>query len=252
MTQPLNAAPEAAPIPPDPVLGAVISNHPSNRLRPLIIGGFIDGIAYLTLNATLATLDTWWAPPLTIILIAIIVLTVGWSILHIWNREIVVFERGFSYREGSQTIFFHYEEIDALRMRAERRAYFGGLLRRTIYRFTVHTLAGETFTISNLYVRVAQLGEQLNQRVDRVLIPRFERKLTAGETIPFGEQIRLSATGLRADSRDLPWDEFGGWEVKARALHLKQRDGAVWASVPLAEIDNITVLVHFLRARITQ
>ncbi|WP_343417318.1 hypothetical protein [Candidatus Flexifilum breve] len=37
-----------------------------------------------------------------------------------------------------------------------------------------------------------------------------------------------------------------------RALHLKQRDGAVWASVPLAEIDNITVLVHFLRARITQ
>lgn len=37
MTRPLNAAPEAAPIPPDPVLGAVISNHPSNRLRPLII-----------------------------------------------------------------------------------------------------------------------------------------------------------------------------------------------------------------------
>lgn len=72
---------------------------------------------------------------------------------------------------ASQTIFFHYEEIDALRMRAGTPRLLRGLLRRTIYRFTVHTLAGETFTISNLYVRVAQLGEQLNQRVDRVLIP---------------------------------------------------------------------------------
>ncbi len=244
MTEPLNTA----PLPPDPVLGAVISNHPSNRLWPLIIGGIVDGVTYLTLNATLATLDTWWAPPLAIILMGIVVLTVAWSILHTWNREIVVFERGFSYREGSKTVFFHYDEIDALRMQAERRAYFGGLLRRTMYRFTVHTLAAETFTITNLYTRVAQLGEQLNQRVDRALIPRLERKFAAGATVPFGELLSLSALGLRADERDLAWEQFGGWEVKARAIHLKQADGAVWASIPLTEIDNITVLLHFLRA----
>lgn len=252
MTNSTNAAPDsfAPPIPPDPVLGAAISHHPSDRLRPLIYGGIADLIISVILNFTVASIEAWWAPPLTIILMGIVALIIGWSIMHNWNREIVLFERGFSYREGSKTVYFHYEEIAALRLRAERRAYFGGLIRRTIYRFTARTLAEETITITNLYQRIAELGDRLTERVDSVLLPRLERKFAAGETIPFGDALTLNQTGIQADGRGLPWEQFGGWEVKARALRLKQPDGTEWAAIPLAEIDNITLLLHFLRAKL--
>ena len=185
-----------------------------------------------------------------LILMALVMLGLAWYLLHIWNREIVLFERGFSYREGSQTVFFRYVEIDALRLQAERRAYFGGLIRRTIYRYTLRTTQDETFTITNLYHRVAELGERLTERVNLVLIPRLAAKLENGDSIPFSANLTISAKGLRVDGRDLAWDQFAGWEVKARALHLKQADGSVWASIPLAEIDNITALLNLLRARV--
>ncbi len=241
---------DAPLIAPDLLLGAVIGHYPSDRGRPLILSAIVAGIISVILNFTIAAIDAWWAPPLTVILMALVMLGLAWYLLHIWNREIILFERGFSYREGSQTVFFRYVEIDALRLQAERRAYFGGLIRRTIYRYTLRTTAEETFTITNLYHRVAELGERLTERVNLVLIPRLAAKLERGDSIPFSATLTISAKGLRVDGRDLAWDQFAGWEVKARALHLKQADGSVWASIPLAEIDNITALLNLLRARV--
>ena len=242
----------AAPpdIPPDPVLGAVISSHPSERGRPLLYSAVIAGVISVVLNFTIAAIPEWWSPPLTVILMAAVVLALGWYLLHIWNREIILYERGFSYREGSQTVFFQYAEIRALRLRAERKAYFGGLIRRAVYRFTVTTTAGEVFTITNLYRRTAELGERLNERVDLVLLPRLAAQIERGETVTFGERLSLSADGLRAEGGTLAWEHFAGWEVGGGHIRLKSTAGEVWSAVPLAEIDNITILLVMLRARV--
>lgn len=246
MTEPTDAAPL---LPPDPVLGAVMSYHPSDRTRPLVIAAITGGALSILLNFTVAAVDAWWSPPLTVIFMGMVALGLAWYVLHGWNREIVLFERGLSYREGSTTVFLRYDEIDALRLRAERRAYFGGLIRRTVYRFTVHTRADETFIITNLYRRVAELGERLTERVNAVLIPRVRARLAAGESVAFGAGLAVSRAGLRVDGRDLAWDQFGGWAVKARALHLKGADGSTWAALPLTALDNITLLVELLRER---
>jgi uncharacterized membrane protein YobD (UPF0266 family) len=239
-------------IDPDPLLGQALANYPSDRLRPLIIAGVIGAPIALALGLTTAQVLDWWGPVLTVILMALVVLALGWYVLHFWNREIILYEQGFSYREGSKTIFFMYAEITSIRLRAEQLAYFGGLLRRTIYRFTVNTREDERFTITDLYRRADELGTRLTERINRTLQPEIARRLAADETIPFGDTLALSSAGLREGGRELAWADYGGQRIGGRKLTLFDRSGAIWYAVPLSEVDNITLLLDILRERAPQ
>jgi len=234
-------------IEPDPILGAVVSHHPSDRGRPLLIAAIVAGSAAVALNFTLAELPFWWAPALTIVIMALLALGLGWWVLHLWNREVILYERGFSYREGSRVIPFLYAEVAAVRLRAERRAYFGGRLPRDEYCITIRTLRDEQIAITNAYRRVAELAAHLSERVGAALAPGLAVRLERGERIVFAETLALDNSGLYAGERVLRWAEFGGSRIGGRALALLDANGAVWHRLPLAEIDNVTLLIDLLR-----
>jgi hypothetical protein len=234
----------------DPALGEPIANYPSDRGHALLIAGTISGAAAVFLNFTLAALPEWWAPALTVILMAGLCLALGWYVLHIWNREIILYEHGFTYREGANLVPFFYQELRGVRLRAERLAYFGGLVRRRRYTFTVITKQGETFTITDLlYRRAAELGTRLTEHLNRTLQPSIAARLQQGEAIPFSDTLRLRNEGLQDDERLLSWADYGGCRVGGRQLALLNRVGEVWYSAPLSEIENITLLLDVLRER---
>jgi hypothetical protein len=240
-------------IDPDPLLGAPLDHFPSDRLRPLIVAGAVIAPVALALGLTTAQVVAWWGPVVTVVIMALVALALGWYVLHVWNREIILYERGFSYREGSQTVFFRYDEVASVRQRAERLAYFGGLFRRSVYRFTVTTTEDERFVITNLYRRVDELGTRLIDQVNRTLAPQIAQRLTNGDMIPFGDTLSAGAAGLRegvgANVRDLAWADFGGFRVGGGRLALIDAAGAEWYALPLAEVDNLTLLLELLRQR---
>jgi hypothetical protein len=201
----------------------------------------------LILNFTLAALPTWWAPPLTVILTAALALGCGWYVLHLWNREIILYERGFSYREGSQTVFFRYDEIASIRMSGARLAYFGGLIRRDAYRFTVTTHAGDTLAVTEIYRRVWLLGTTLIERVNQTLLPEIIARMEHGESVAFSAGLRLNAGSIEADGRALAWNSFGGFQIGGRRLILLDSTGAAWFALPLSEVDNLTLLLELLK-----
>ena len=84
----------------DPVLGKVIANYPSDRVRLLMIGGGVYAAGTLLINLVFLPVDASVALPAVVTLLAVLGLGVSWYLLHHWNREVVLFERGFSYREG--------------------------------------------------------------------------------------------------------------------------------------------------------
>jgi hypothetical protein len=235
------------PIEADPVLGEAIANYPSDRGRTLLIAGVIGGAAALFLNFTFAAIPEWWGPALTIIVMAGLGLGLGWYVLHLWNREIILYERGFSYREGSKIVFFFYHELRGVRLRAERLSYFGGRVHRNVYHFIVTTTEGEVFTITNRYRRAAELGTKLTDCLNRTLQPTLAIKLERGEAIPFGDTLKLSAAGLHDGERSLTWDEYSGYRVAGRRIALLDRSGDTWFSAPLSEVENITLLLDVLR-----
>lgn len=239
-------------IEPDPIFGQSLAHFPSDRLRPLLVAGVVGGGVALALGLTTAQTLEWWGPVVTVVVMALVALALGWYVLHVWNREIILYERGFSYREGSRTVFFRYDEIASIRLRAERLAYFGGLLRRDVYRFTVTTREAERFTITNLYRRADELGTRLTDMVNRVLEPEIDRQLADGGSVAFGESLALSADGLRAAARDLSWADYGGYRIGERQLWLLDGAGSVWLALPLADVDNVALLLELLRERLPQ
>lgn len=233
----------------DPVLGAVIASYPIDRLRLLLPAGAVCASLAVMLNFTLAQAPVWWGPALTVAIMAAVALVAGWWVLHLWNREVVLYEFGFSYREGGRVVPFLYPEIASLRQRAERLSYFGGLVRREVYRFTLTTIRGERIVLGSRYRRVAELGVRLEERLNHSLLPILQERLARGERIPFSDTLRLSAGGLHDGERALSWDDFGGFRIAGGQLAALDRGGATWFSLPLPDVDNVALLLELTRSR---
>jgi hypothetical protein len=182
------------------------------------------------------------------LLMGALVLGCGWYVLHIWNREVILFERGFSYREGSNTVYFVYTEVKSIRQRAERLRYFGGLWRRTVYRITVRTVRDEVITLTNVYKRIDELGIRLEAAYNNTRRPVVERLLRQGEVVKFGEHLGLNAEGFVAGERTLTWATFAGYKAQGGRLIVLKQGGDEWARVPLEEIDNVTLLLDLVKA----
>ena len=234
-------------IEPDPIFGQPLAHFPSNRLRPLIVAGVVGGPIALALGLTTAQVTEWWGPVVTVVIMALVVLALGWYVLHGWNREIILYERGFSYREGSKTVFFRYDEIASIRLRAERLAYFGGLLRRNVYRFTVTTHEEERFTITNLYLRAAELGTRLTEQINRVLAAADRAETRRRRRGRLWRYAHAQGRWAARSGRDLAWADYGGYRIGGHQLALLDKTGAVWYALPLPEVDNVMLLVELLR-----
>ncbi|NWG16060.1 MAG: hypothetical protein HXY41_05435 [Chloroflexi bacterium] len=232
----------------DPVLGAVIATYPVDRTRLLLPAVALVVLVGTALNFTLAEAPGW-GPPVTAGLTALVALAAGWAVLHLWNREIILYQNGFSYREGSRVVFFHYAEIRSIRQRAEVYAYFGGLLRRTVHRLTLTTIQEQRIVVGGLYRRVGDMGMRLENHILREIAPAVRDRLAKGQRVPFSDTLHLSADGLHEGGRDLPWADFGDYRTSGGRLALLTAGGEVWFSLPLEAVDNVMLLIGLLREK---
>ncbi|HEX2618512.1 MAG TPA: DUF6585 family protein [Phototrophicaceae bacterium] len=230
----------------DPVYGAVLANYPSDRGRLLLIGGGIYLVVSIVLNLAFARVDASLASIFVIGGMSILALIISWYVLHLWNREVILYTRGFSYREGSRTLFFAYHEILSIRQRAERVSYFGGLIRRTIEQITLKTDQDETIVLDSLYRRIDELGIRLEQEISQALRPIVEAKLQAGAIVPFGEALALTEQGIRTGDQLTLWSAFQGFTIGGGKLTIYTANENT--AVPLASLENPALLLTLLRA----
>lgn len=233
----------------DPVLGRPLGNYVSDRFRLLwMAGAAVLGLG-LFLNFTIGAIEEGWGPPLTFVLTTAIVLGAGWGVLHLWNREIILYERGFTVGEGARVVPIHYDEVAHVRLRAERVGYLGGLIHQTHTRFTLTTIHDEPIVITNWYHRADELGARLTVLVDAALRPQIETRWAQGEAVPFADGLALSADGMHSGGATLLWQDYGGYRIADSQLTVLDTAGEAWTTVPLAALDNATLLITFLRER---
>ena len=230
----------------DPVLGAYVAHYVSDRRRLLLQGAALYIIPVIFLQLIFANTDGVAAALLLIALFGLLGLAVGWYVLHLWNREVVLYALGFTYREGSRLASFHYSNIVALRVRAERLAYLG-FLRADRYQYTLRTNQDETISITNLYQDVQKLGPQLESFVTRARLPLLQAQLRQGQTLSF-DALSLRDEGLIHDARQLAWVDFVGYRAESSRLILASQTDPNWASIPLSELDNLLLLVELLKS----
>jgi hypothetical protein len=226
----------------DPILGAFVAYFPSYRLRLLIRGAIFYAIPVLLLQVIFANVDSILIP----MLYALIALLVGWYVLHLWNREVIVYERGFTYRRGSQMAYFRFADITHIQQKAERVAYFG-LFRRDVITYTLHTDQLEVLQVNGIYKDVSKLGLLLERKITDARLPLVEADLRQGKSILFGN-LSMSQSGINYADAHLPWSEYDHHTLTGGALRLHDQSGSEWAAVPLNALDNLMLLMTLLKS----
>lgn len=237
-----------AALEPDPVLGAPLGNYVSDRMRLLIAGGLVVLGAGLFLNFTTGAIQEAWGPPLTVLLTTAVVLGTGWAVLHWWNREIILYQRGFTVQEGARVVPVIYSEVAQVRLRAERVSYLG-LVRYNRYRCMLTTIHDEQIVVDWQYKHASDCGTRLNALVDAALRPQIEARWAAGEPVAFGDDLALSALGVLNAGRKLLWPEYRGYQMGGGHLLIFDAQGEAWASPKLSDLYNLTLLLALLRER---
>lgn len=231
----------------DPALGKYVAHYPSNRLMLLLRGGLIYTGAVFFLQVFFAGLDDTTASIVLIGSYSVLALAIAWYILHLWNREVILYERGFTYREGSRLGQFLYVRIVSVHIRVERFAYLN-LIQRDVYHCTMLSDQDERLILTNLYSNIAELATKLEAAITRARLPVVETRLTRGETVEFGTRLSMDKTGISLDDEQLAWGDFAGHRIEGKNLLLTGKSGAALA-VPIAALDNALLLLALLKSR---
>lgn len=230
------------PLPDDPVLGKFVQLYTTNRLRLLIQGslayvGAVVGLQLLFWQAD-ETLSAIALP----ILFAVVAMGIFWMLAHVWNRETVLYERGFSYRRGSQVGMFRYEQITVLALKAER-VTTAGIWKRDVYHCQMWTEQDEQLSLNNLYGDIADLVTRLEIAITNARFPIVKAQFAQGERLQFGV-LALSLLGIDHEEASLAWENYTGYTLKGGMMAFHG-----WDSIPLENIHNLRVLLRLLKER---
>ena len=237
----------------DPVLGAFIDNYPSDRTRLLLVAGVALGIVWFIITVMLWQVEDGLASAVTVIVIGIATLFIGWFLAHYWNREVVLYKRGFSYREGSFLAFIRFHDVIKIHQKAERLSYFGGLVRRTIYRMTITTDQEETITLhNNFYRKMSDLSLRMELGVTESLRPKAKQTLNDSKKVAFTDVLMVGNLGLHVDDQQLTWDAVKTIMVKGGHLRIISQDDELWYSAPIEAVANIRLLLELVRERLPE
>lgn len=231
----------------DPILGNYVSHHPSNRIRLMIIGLIIYAVPVFAMQAIFWTVENNIAAIILPILFALIGAGAFWFVAHHWNREVVLYERGLSYRQGSTTAYILYANVVKLIQNIERIRFAG--LSRTVYDYKLVTDIDETLIINNVYSSPERLTRSLDAFIARDRLPIIRHKITSGEDATFNDSLHINSEGIMLDERKLAWQDYKTQRVKQGELYIQSRDDDEWAVIAVTDIDNPVLFIAVLKER---
>ena len=237
--------------PPHPAYGAYVAHHPSRRLALIIRAGVAYTISVLVVQLLFANVPDDSKQVIVPLLYGIVASAGLWYVLHLWNREVILFEKGFTYRQGSRLGQFRYDEIAIVRQNIENVQLFG-ILRRTVYDYQMTTAHDEHLKITNVYTDTGRLINRLDSFIARERLPHLREKLTHGQAIWFGDWLKVTRDGLEQDGRSLYWQALQAFRVKDGHLILQSIDDEQWARLPVPELDNVVLLIAILKVHMPQ
>jgi hypothetical protein len=229
-----------------PTLGKYLSHHPSNRIRLIIQAAIFYAIPVAILQALFWNVDNNFVTLFLPMVFAAVGLVAFWYAAHFWNREVIVYENGFTYQQGSQVGQFRYADIVMLKPDVQRINVLR-FIQRTDFNYTLITVDDEVLRITNLYSDINKLVARLEASITRDRLPIMQQAIQAGQTVDVGGGLRLSKMGLEYEGRELFWHELGTRNVREGNLILRKQDNSEWAAIPIAELNNPVLLLAVLK-----
>lgn len=242
MTAPIRAIDD------DPVLGRYLVHFTTDRLRLLMQAGVIYALSAVVINVATFSLEGTLVNIVVPLLYAGVALPLIWAIAHLWNREVILFERGFTFRQGSVVAAFPYINIVAIDVTLQRVLYFGLIpYQRTLGLLTSDQ--GDVMRIDGVFKDARKLITALERSVIRARQPLIAEQLAQGGHVAFGS-LTLTRAGIQTeDGRTLPWNELQGVRVETDGIVLISGSD-VWGRFHERELHSTALLVTVLKAQL--
>ncbi|XWX03376.1 DUF6585 family protein [Aggregatilineales bacterium SYSU G02658] len=231
----------------DPVLGRYVMHFTSHRLRLLLQAGAIYAVSAVIITLATFNLEGTLVDVVVPLLYALVAMPLMWAVAHLWNREVIVFEHGFTYRQGSVVAAFPFLLIARVDVQIETLRLFGLLPYERVLG-QLQSEQGDQIRIDWVFKDGRKLLDLLERGVLRDRLPLLQAQLAQGQEVSFGA-LTLTPDGLRdQDGRALPWAEF----IRARV----ERDSVViisgsdvWGRYPERDLHSEALLVLLLKER---
>ena len=133
-----------------------------------------------------------------------------------------------------------------------------GVIRLNQYEIRLTTYGGDVIRLTDVYHRIETLSDCLTERIHLLLRKEHALALSKGEAIEFGSGLSLGTDGLSVSQSvlqdatsdaHLAWANFGGYRIQNRQLQLLTHEQQVWFAPSLSALDNITLLIEFMKQK---
>lgn len=145
-----------------------------------------------------------WVATISMWLIAAVLF---WGYRAQMGARVDVYEKGLAAKDWlGRKSSFRWDEVTEVHEFIGYDMRRAGLGWRPIqWVYTVHTRDGRRIKIDMAYEKVNNLGHVVLKETGKLLLPAAQAALKMGATIPFGEQIGVSRSGLVSAGETLDW-----------------------------------------------
>ncbi len=174
--------------------------------------GIVLGV--IIVDAVLLLAIVYFTGYLLYILLIIPVLAIIYGIrglIHI-NLKVYYFSNGLIHAKGSQVSAVRWDQVESVWQKIVKGRY------GTRYTYTLRRGDGVTFKLDGVLRNVAVLGQNVQQEVTRLQMPRAIDAFNAGNTIYFGS-LSVNMQGL---NNNLLWNQIENIEVNQGYIKVKQ------------------------------
>lgn len=221
------------------------------------LGPFVR--AFVPTNIWLVLAITVGAIILDIILNYVIWLA-GWIVYYLWlvpiliiiyavnairtsNHKAFLYQEGFVYTSGSQLNVIRWDRVEAVWMKIVRTSRYNSSTRNT---YTIKSPDGSQVVISSHLKKVKELGEVIMNEVTRRHLPLARQAYASGVPVSFGD-LSVSLQGIGFRDKFLPWPEVKDVNLVNGTVQVKKQGSMLaWASVDVAKVSNLPVLLQLV------
>lgn len=151
-------------------------------------------------------------------------------------------------RSSGRALRIFWKEIWGVTSYAIHRSFFG-LLSNTRRSLILYPFDGKPIKIHQDLKGIKGLTKTVKKEVYRRIYPAFSRALKIGKQVPFGE-MTITRDRLIYRNREIPWRFIAGLSVGEGKLMIQLSEEQE-ISVPVKDLQNIELLIHFIETEIS-
>jgi hypothetical protein len=190
--------------------------------------------------------DKLTAPLIIAIILFLLGLVVAWSAYNNRAKGVLVYERGFAYRDRKGVQAWRWEDMVSLTS-AVIRHYTNGIYTGTTHAYTLYNRQNVRLVLNDVFAKVEELAKVVEQNIFPLLYAQVSAQYNGGQTVVFGP-VSISKTGIQIFKKTYPWAEVKEVSIQKGILRVSKKDGGWFsgASASVSGIPNLRVLLSII------